>query len=302
MKQQSADQDYTEFRGRRKACKAQGLKGKKFRQCVRKLRKADKKLSKTERKKLAKSRRHNWRKVKKDVKLQWREEGKGFFRKAWRVQARASFIGMRAPFLALVRINMFGLATKIGNLEKKAKIDPKRFERNWRKLKVRWLGWGGKQDKLMKSVRIGWVRKPVFSKIRSVKGVDGSKEFEITMSNSPFSSIEGFWEAAAIAAASAIITSIIGLLANKVQRKQMMDEETEQNLGEMALETIDGDTALSDAQKRVASAVVENADEDDDEDEDKIMGIPKTTFIISASLTGLLVLVGGVFLFKKYNK
>lgn len=301
MEKEYIEPEYAEFRGRRKACKAQGLRGKAFRQCVRKLRRADKGLSKSEKKKLAKQRRHDWRKVKKDVKLKWREEGKGFFRKVWRVQAKVSFLGFRAPFLALVRINMFGLATKIGNLEKQAQ-NPLRAkkQRNWRKLKVRWLGWGGNQEKLMKSVRVGYVRKPVFSKIRSVKGFDGSEEYEITLSDTPYSSVEGLWEGVAIAAASTIITSIIQLLGNKAQQRQMMDAETQANLGEMALQTIDDDNSLTEEQKRVASAVVENSEEENDEE--IIMGMPKNQFIIAASLTGILVLVGGVLIYKKINK
>ena len=90
------------------------------------------------------------------------------------------------------------------------------------------------------------------------------------------------------------------LVQQKLKQRQMMDAETQANLGEMALQTIDDDNSLTEEQKRVASAVVENSEEENDEE--IIMGMPKNQFIIAASLTGILVLVGGVLIYKKINK
>lgn len=293
--------------GRRKECKAKGLKGKAFRDCVRALRVEDKGLSKQEKKEKKQERKKGFQKAIVEGKV---EKGKSL-RKIQKFNPAA--LALRGTVLSALRFNIFGNSTRLYPAlltEQEAKdknfdIDnlPKAKEA-LQKVYAFYIRIGGNPEKI-KNVITKAHDKPVFNtkkaKARKAaeqkKGFDGSSE---TYSNLAEESI------IAISTASAgVLTSIIAAVgARKNPYKK----------GSPQFQKFDNETKNIDAEKppvgyeRVIKEAEQGAEQDkakgldldggDGKEENKVLGMNP---ILAYSLLGIVVL-GGLFVVSKMMK
>ena len=152
--------------GRRKECKAKGLKGKSFRDCLKELRKEDKGLSKEEKNKKKKERKEHFEKALIEGKV---EKGK-LLRKLQKFNPAA--IVLRGTVLTALRFNIFGVATRLYPAfltEEEAKA--KNFDiENLPKAKLAlqkvyafYMRIGGNPNKMLKNVIVKAHDKPVLN-------------------------------------------------------------------------------------------------------------------------------------------
>ena len=174
-------------KGRRKACKAKGLKGKAFRDCVKELTKEDKGLSKSERKEKKKLRKEEFNKAIIEGKV---EKGKNI-RKLQKFNPAA--VALRGTFITALRFNIFGVATRLYPAlltveEAKAKNfdieNLPKAKKALEKVYALYIKIGGDPNKMLKNVIVKAHDKPIFNtkkaKARKTaeekKGFDGSSE------------------------------------------------------------------------------------------------------------------------------
>lgn len=292
--------------GRRKECKAKGLKGKEFRDCVKGLRKEDKGLSRTERKEKKKERKEEFRKAIVEGKV---EKGKGL-RKIQKFNPAAA--ALRGTILTALRFNIFGNSTRLYPAlltEQEAKDKnfdlenlPKAKEA-LQKVYAFYMRIGGNPEKL-KSVIIKAHDKPVLntkkSRVRKEaeqkKGFDGSEE---TYSNLAEESI------VAISTASAgLLASIIAAVGAKKNPYKKGSRQAE-NFEKQDIQA----PPVPEGYQRVVKEAEKGASEDkekglglDDSDssieENKILGMPPMLAIGVFAL----VAIGGFFVIKKIMK
>lgn len=283
------DEDYSEARGRRKSCKAKGLTGKALRACIRQLRAQDKKKSAQQKRSEAKKRRQDWKKNKKSVRQDLKKDGKAFYQRAFKTGAKVNpvLVDARLSFKALLRINMFGLSTKLDKAKKNPIV--------WTRVKKKWENLGGNISNLEKNVNIGRKKKPVFSKYR--KGWTKPTNFSGFDDYSNFGAESAVALGKVLASASIIIATLLPLLKGIGGRN--IDDETYNALADEALNSAEyGD--MSEWEKDALYDEIERA-ESEFLDEDYLgLGISKTTFWIIAG--GIIVIGGGLamyFILKK---
>ncbi len=155
------EEEYSEIRGRRKYCRSKGHKPftREFRKCVQGQRKQDKGKSRNEKKRAAKERREAYNEALVRGKIR-----PTFLDKIAGAGKKVTLAPTRGSFSALVRLNVFGLASKLQMLKKKAPKSPK-AKKGWIKAKATWLKFGGNLASLEKSIRKGAVKKPIAAKI-----------------------------------------------------------------------------------------------------------------------------------------
>jgi hypothetical protein len=191
--QNSSKETWSEARGRRKGCKAKGLKGKAFRECLREERKEDRKKTPAQKRAAAKARREEYA-----VAIAEGEISPSGFGRLGYAAKRATLSPVRGAFMALLRLNVFGFASKISILEQKSNSSSQ-AEVVYKKVLANWVKFGGKISNLKSGINAGKSKKPVFSQLP--KGAKG---------HSNAAGTTGL--AATLAAATPLIIAIGGVL------------------------------------------------------------------------------------------
>jgi len=281
--------------GRRKACHAKGLTGKKFRDCLKGLRKEDKTKTRTEKKAAKKERKQEWKGVKKEIKTEWKKQGQRFYQRAWKSAAKVNptFIIMRNAYLLLVKLNVWNMAASLAAIEKKAKEGDKKAQELWNKTKHKWEGFGGDFNSFSHQVSIGKGKKPIIIRFRKQSKFNGIEGWDIYVEEGgqQFSYVTGVEETVGAAATSTPIivpiASIINSAATIISTTApfLLNKNDEQNIQEAAHKQIEN-LPIKDDEKDTLNATINESIEE----EDKIIGIPKTTFWIGASVLGAVVI------------
>lgn len=288
--------------GRILACKARGLRGTALRDCKKAMREADRKLPPPEKKKQIDLRKKEAKKFNKspEGKQQRRESDKKIASSAWKVFAKTNplLILGRNSFLLLVKINMFGFASKLNavltgtsNRELAGRLE----------LSKKWAGLGGDIDKLKDAVANGAKRKPIAGKVSRTSSFGGlqSYEWEIEQGPEPQSNFVDPATASIIGSAAMVIAVILPILARSGHKAEM-DEESIDNIFEMSEDDIDNDNSLDAEAKTVLGDQLDGAEADlDDETNWLNLGISKNVGIALLAGLGIAAIVGIVLLIKK---
>lgn len=100
--------------------------------------------------------------VKKEIRKARKEDGRGFFRKIGNAVKSGAMLPVRGAFLALLRLNFRGLATRF--YENKEAYD--KFLKKWKKV------FGGKEARFKLAITTGQVHKPLFGSKKTNKKIE----------------------------------------------------------------------------------------------------------------------------------
>lgn len=223
-------------------------------------------------------------------------KGKKIFGKIGNVFMQGSGLAPRASFLAIVRLNPFGLASRFAagfindpnfkpDVVAKAKPKWEKFKKTWRKL-------GGAVSKLEKQVRLGYKKKPIQRVEDAIRKITKKSKIE-----GDYSNLTGTEEAIAIAKlvieASPIfllsINSIKGI-GNPFKPGTGPELDTVPELPQE--EAIKTDEEGSPVDPETGATI----------EADKILGIPKTGFWIGTAVLSVLALTATILGINKYKK
>lgn len=168
-------EDFSYALGRRKAAKAKGLKplSKAFRKDVKAQRKTDKsqKLSRPAKKVLKKQRKGALNEAIATGKVK-----KNVLGKVLGGVKKVGFAPMRNATLALIRLNLWGIATKIAKLQTLSPTVPA-AKTVWIKILSHWIKFGGDKNSLLKAIKAGKVKKQLLTrKSKQVANPDAKKK------------------------------------------------------------------------------------------------------------------------------
>ncbi len=240
-----ADQEFSNALGRRKKAKSKGLKAgtRSFRQSVRAQRKSDKskKMTKPQKKLLKKKRQAGF-----DEAVVTGKVNKNLLGKAFGVAKKGYFAPMRGSALALIRLNLWGIATKMGKLQKLSPNTPA-AKTAWIKILAHWIKFGGNKDSLIKGIDAGKGKKQLLTrnskqvvnpfnkprqpinpnaekkefaktsakeknKVVKKSNAEGFDYSEINGFDEEFNSITGVETATLIASSATVLSSIVSIL------------------------------------------------------------------------------------------
>lgn len=160
----------------------------------------------------------------KEKREERKSEGKGIFRKAAGVFKKAALAAPRNAFLVVLKLNGFGMASKMDSARTKDKA-------RWDRIMKKWKSFGGNPDALAKEVERGKGKKPIMAK-KSKAGADGSAVYVVEdQAGNSWNYPTGVEEiTAALAVAAPLIIAIKELLKGGPGGDVTMDPETENGL------------------------------------------------------------------------
>jgi len=209
------------------------------------------------------------------------------------VRFNPAFAVMRSGALAGIRINIFGIATRLypafinpeQAVSKKIKPESIQPAKNaWTKVSNFWKKIGGNATTLEQAIRGAWF-KPVFkwtkkAKARAGSGFDGDD----------FSYVAGEVSFGSIATGMSILTSIVGLIKDTKKNPLQTSNPDLENV------EVPAPTETPEELEKFAQDTSEGGIPPDGEDDGKILGIPKVAFWIGV---GAITLIGGYLVYKK---
>lgn len=230
--------------GRRKECKAKGLKpnSKEFKSCLKDTRDSDKELGKEDRRKIKKERKADYDQAIVEGKVKKSGFGKvvGVLKKT-----NPLFILMRSSSLSLIRLNLWGMATKMAILKDKSSKDAK-AKKGWIQLMAHWIKFGGDKEKLIKGIEAGKGKKQLltrkkkkventYKKKKRTNNFDGENgEFFDNEFRQEFSNVAGVDDAAIltwITTGATVLSTMVAILRkNKETVGEMPISESDANL------------------------------------------------------------------------
>jgi hypothetical protein len=244
-------QEFSYAGGRRNECKARGLKvgTKAFRDCTKGLRAEDKVAGKVGKKERRKTRKANLNEAIAEGKVKKNVLGKAF---SLAKKANPLFLAMRGSALSLIRLNLWGMATKMAKLRDLSPTN-KQAKSAWVKILAHWIKFGGNKESLVSGIDAGKGKKQLLTrkkkqventyKKKSKKSkfdgqygefFDGEFKKEFSSLNAideEFSNIEPVTTSALITAAGTVLTTIISILGkNKNLVGEMPLSETDKDM------------------------------------------------------------------------
>jgi len=223
-----------------------------------------------------------------------------FFKKIGNVFMQGAFVAPRASFLAIVRLNPLGIASRFAagfipdpnfNAEAVAKAKPR-----WEKFKVTWRKLGGSVSRLEKQIKKGYKLRPIQRVDKIVKEALGKKT-NFT-GNYSYSNLTGAEESAAIILQAVTVALPIIVAAINNQKgigKPFTEGKGPQDINvEVPVESTGIET---DAQGNPIDPATGKPIEDD-----KILGMPKPVAYIGGFLAFAGLVTGAIFGINKYQK
>lgn len=293
--------------GRRKECKAKGLKGKAFRDCVKGLRKEEKGLSRSEKKEKKKERKKVYEKALLEGKV---EKGKNI-RKLQKFNPSA--IALRGTIITALRFNIFGVATRLypalltEEEAKKKNFDvenlPKAKEA-LNKVYAFYVKIGGDPKKVLEKVIIKAHDKPIFNtkKAKARKALEeGKSSFDGEVEQ--YSNLAEESIVAISTASAGLLASIIAAVGAKknpykkgsAQYNKFDTEATQAPPVPEGYQRVIKEAEEGAAQDREKGL---GLDDSDDTKENKILGMPP----MLAVGVFALVAIGGFFVIRHVMK
>jgi hypothetical protein len=212
----------------------------------------------------------------------------------------------RAAILAGIRVNMFGVATRLypaflTEAELKAGhfdvANAEHAKDAWKKVKTFYYNLGGDAKALEKNIRKSH-NKPVFKTKKSQDRKSREAGFDGV---DTFSNVSGVDDAAIAVAAIGLLSTIAKMIGDSHAAKNPYANK------EMDTTGMDGDTPISNAElDKIKKAADEDKAKglglDGSDGGDTIWGIDKTLFIVGASILALATAFGGYKLYQHLNK
>lgn len=212
----------------------QNAAGKTVKAVTKKEKKAEKKAAKKEKKAARKADR-------KEAKAERKEERKKmtFGQKLWRGMKVMNLAPVRAAFMSLAAINIFGIASHLKGIKEQGEKGNADAKKKYEKVKEFWFKMGGDRHKFDNVVVKGGARKPFLAKVKKKKGADGSEEtvylFGVDDNYQEWQNVAGV-DDAAIAAWVGLATSVIVAVKKIAGKPKEMDTESEASLEQEASE------------------------------------------------------------------
>lgn len=286
-------QEFSYAGGRRNECKARGLKvgTKAFRDCTKGLRAEDKVAGKAGKKERKKTRKANLNEAIAEGKVK-----KNVLGKAFNVAKKAGFAPMRNATNALIRLNLWGTATKMAKLKDLSPTN-KQAKSAWVKILAHWIKFGGKKEALVNSINAGKGKKQLLTrkkkqvenpyKKKKKSGFDGEYgEFFDSAFKEEFSNAFGIDDVLGLIGTAAVVFSTIVATLNK--NKNLV-----------------GEMPLSEADKEMLSENPPKTDSDlsaqdilDAEEENK----KKNKKGIAIIVVGAIIIIGAILYLTKKKK
>jgi len=308
--------------GRRKLCKAKGLKGKEFRECLKETKVEDKGKSRSDKKELAKTRNDEFRKALLEGKV---EKGKSG-RKLQKFNPAA--VGLRGLFLTALRFNIFGISSRLyPALLSESEAKEKNFDvsnlpnarKALDKVKAFYIRVGGDPNRLDKPIK-GAHNKPVLNTKKAkarkekekVTSIDGEYNFDgeyYGIGDEEYSNMDAVITASIITASTGVALKITDIIVKSGAKKNPYDPNSPKGKSfdtdgtDAPQPTPEETKAIQDAEKGAAEDKAKGLPLDDKtkpelDGDNKILGLPPAVVYIG----GALLLVGGFLIIKKLMK
>ncbi len=284
--QKDEDSNYSNIGGKRKECRARGLKAgsPEFIKCTAELAAEDIKNKKTksrsEKKAIRKERKSDFKKAV--------VEGKTVDTKAqklWYNAKKVAIAPQRGAMIVLLKLNVWDLSGKLAKLQEASKTNPEALKA-WNNVLGSWVGNGGDIKHFIKNVEIGKKKKPLIIHFKKKSGFDGS-----------FSNVGGADDAVEAAAISTPVwVPIVTTLGTAAVTA---------TVGAIAIPKKDKEDAVKDAQEKSVPPTQEEIKmagkilKEQLDDQNKIAGMPKPLAYGLGLLLVAGLIFGGVKLFGK---
>jgi hypothetical protein len=289
--------DFSNIGGKRKACRAKGLKPntKEFKECVGELKQSDKGKSRSEKKSIRKGRKSDFKAA--------LAEGRTVdtkFQKVWNVTKKTNpvLVLMRGSTLLLIRLNVWDMAAKLSKLQELSKTN-KDALKAWNNILGGWIMKGGSIKTFQKNVNIGKGKKPLIIRFKKKQksGFDGQDEIYSNV-------VDPATDAAAAAATSTpvwipIVTALGSTTVTALVGKLAIPKKDKEEAAKVASESRKSIPAISaepsDEEKRFIQSEIEK---NKTSEEDKILGMPKGVAYGLGALLVVGLIWGGYKLIK----